>query len=253
MKKPVKGSETPKQLKKVAPVDPSHLILPEASQLLFRAHANVLSHAASGGLINPLHFRIKKSGMVGLTQAGFDRAALFRRRPSRTALVEEYIERIRGEMCDKVRNHMEAADFFTKGHGSLLPLRDGLADGKLMDVGNLVECLRDVMMHTGSLCDALDAFSAILRDKTKRWAHDNSPRVHAILEMLYSAYETGQISTGLRMSLVIAGYPWGRRTLATRLEWIVQQYRGIEDLEMEVTEKAKLPAYLTVPRAEAQL
>lgn len=239
-----------KRLKPAPLSDASRYLDPKTAEFLMLVHQEVLYQAGKGGLINPLHFKLT-DGVLGITKEGLERCKLFQERPSQRRLIDAWVEKSHMEMSKRVRDHLEAAGFMVQGHKSLLPLCNRLRDGKVMEVGNLVEYLQDVITRTGPLCDSLgDCLKPITEEKVVDWTDELVFNLAKHLTPLYALRETSKLSAEMATFLLLGGTRNLQLKVVARLEGIIGRYNKFSKLEQTITVDSRIPHYYISPHSE---
>lgn len=200
------GSESNKKMRPSTEVNHSSLDDPSPkgiSQYTSIASNEVLRIAGTGGLINPMHFDVAKTGAIALTKLGLERAILFSTFKSQPDLVQSWTKKKAAKMSNKVRKPIEKDGFFICGHPALLELKRGLQNGREMDPGSLVDALNDMSAQTSPMREKLvECIAEFKTGLDAEWTEESTMKLKPFLISLYAKYDDRQL--GLNTKFLLA-------------------------------------------------
>ena len=133
-------------------------ILKGVCQYTTIAQNEVLRVASRGGLINPLHFEVDRSGIVTINELGLKRVALFHKHKSQVALIQHWRDQMRTEASNLVRSILESSGLDVWGDESVLPLQQKLAKGGEATPQDLIYYIKEIEGHVGEKVDTVAQF-----------------------------------------------------------------------------------------------
>ncbi|KAH7162193.1 hypothetical protein B0J13DRAFT_633082 [Dactylonectria estremocensis] len=213
------------------------------------AHNEVLRVAATGGLLNPVHFDVTKTGTIAITKLGLEKAALYTKHVSKPVLIENWESEKAAEMSQLVRRLMDKGGFFDCGHVSVQRLSFGLRFDRIMESKALIEALHNVNKKTLpvrlKLKECYDDLKITMKDE---WTPENSAKLKPLLLSLYHT-EQNELSfeTKYRLSDTQSGIP--RMMLIEHISMILNNYHSLISAANTVKKNSRIPDHHLAPCA----
>lgn len=213
-------------------------------------HNEVLRIAGTGGLINPMHFDVTKTGTIALTKLGLERANLFATFKSQPDLIRRWTEKKATEISNKVRKLMDKSGFFTCGHIALLELKKGLQDGGEMDPGSLVDALNEMSARTLHMREQLAEYiSEFQIGLEAEWTEENTRKLKPFLISLYSTYDDRQLGFNTKFLLADMRIGAPRDRMLQHIQRIANSYHSLVCVSEYVRMESRIPGHYLVPTA----
>lgn len=213
-------------------------------------HSEVLRIAGTGGLINPMHFDVTKTGNIALTKLGLERANLFATFKSQPDLIRSWTEKKATEMSNKVRKLMDKGGFFTCGHSALLELKKGLQDGGEMDPGSLVDALNEMGAQTLHMREQLAEYISEFKTGLEaEWTEENTRKLKPFLISLYSKYDDRQLAFNTKFLLADMRIGAPRERMLWHIQDIANCYQSLVCVSEHVRIESRIPGHYLVPTA----
>lgn len=220
------------------------------SQYTSIASNEVLRIAGTGGLINPMHFDVTKTGAIALTKLGLERATLFSTFKSQPNLIRSWTKKKATEMSNKVRKLMDKGGFFLCGHLALLELKKGLQNGGELDPGSLVDALNEMSAQTFQMREKLVEYIAEFKTGLDaEWTEENTMKLKPFLIFLYAKYDDRQL--GLNTKFLLADMRIGapRERMLQHIQHIANSYHRLVCVSEDVRIESRIPGHYLVPTA----